>query len=450
MGIAQRLSHDLVVRMMGLGLLVGAIFPFLVFELGIPRKTALTPAFFGACLGVGAVVGAFCYFLAKHAAAPKLKALVASALRIELDFKQGGPENENRACSVEDKLVPEDSNDIIGKTAHAFNHLATTLCDSLNAQRSAHMFIRIMSTNLELEDLANNALDLFIDQTGASGGIIIRDEGGTLGIVACRGIKNPAEVVSSDHVLRVFNRRKSEALRVPADIHLDGILAEFRPAETLCFPVLYEGVALGVIVLASSDNFGPKQRALAEFFSHGFGLPLNNAFAHERLEKLAALDPLTGVYNRGFGLGRLHEEFERAVRASSHLGVLMMDIDFFKAVNDTYGHLVGDRVLKAVASSARSALRQGDVLLRYGGEEFLAVLPAAPSDDLAQVGERIRRAVADIAVPEAHQIVRVTLSLGGVALQDQGVEREASLLELADAALYQAKQTGRDKVQIVR
>jgi diguanylate cyclase (GGDEF)-like protein len=227
-------------------------------------------------------------------------------------------------------------------------------------------------------------------------------------------------------------------------------LAEFRPAETLCFPVLYEGVALGVIVLASSDNFGPKQRALAEFFSHGFGLPLNKAFAHERLEKLAALDPLTGVYNRGFGLGRLHEEFERAVRASSHLGVLMMDIDFFKAVNDTYGHLVGDRVLKAVASSARSALRQGDVLLRYGGEEFLAVLPAAPSDDLAQVGERIRRAVADIAVPEAHQIVRVTLSLGGVALQDQGVEREASLLELADAALYQAKQTGRDKVQIVR
>jgi len=92
-----------------------------------------------------------------------------------------------------------------------------------------------------------------------------------------------------------------------------------------------------------------------------------------------------------FDLGRLREEFGRSVRANTPFGVLILDIDHFKAVNDTYGYLVGDHVLKSVCAIARSALCEGDVLLRYGGEEFLAVLPAASADDLRRVGERLRK-----------------------------------------------------------
>jgi diguanylate cyclase (GGDEF)-like protein len=127
----------------------------------------------------------------------------------------------------------------------------------------------------------------------------------------------------------------------------------------------------------------------------------------------------------------------------------MMDIDLFKAVNDTYGHLVGDRVLKAIAGAARGVLREGDILVRYGGEEFLAVLPAASSDDVAFIGERIRRAVEDMVVPEGQHMVRVTLSVGGAALSDPNVNKETDLIELADQALYQVKQSGRNRVQVV-
>ena len=89
------------------------------------------------------------------------------------------------------------------------------------------------------------------------------------------------------------------------------------------------------------------------------------------------MDPLTDAYNRRFGLARLREEFSRAVRAENPLGILMLDLDHFKAINDTYGHLVGDRVLRAVATACRRVVREGDILIRYGGEEFLVLLPGA-------------------------------------------------------------------------
>jgi len=185
-------------------------------------------------------------------------------------------------------------------------------------------------------------------------------------------------------------------------------------------------------------------------FLQGLGLALNNAMAHDRLQRLAALDPLTGVYNRRFGLVRLHEEFGRAVRANTPVGILMLDIDHFKAVNDTYGHLVGDRLLKSICAIARSSLREGDVLLRYGGEEFLAVLPAASAEDLRLVGERLRRAVEDSALSDGAKTVRVTLSVGGAAYPNQNVESEEVLIRLADEALYRAKDSGRNRVEISR
>ena len=136
------------------------------------------------------------------------------------------------------------------------------------------------------------------------------------------------------------------------------------------------------------------------------------------------------------------------MRTAAPLGVLMLDIDHFKAVNDTYGHLVGDRVLKSVCAIVRSSLREGDVLLRYGGEELLAVLPAASSTDLHEMGERLRQAVEDSSVTDGEKTVRVTLSAGGAAYPTHNVEREDGLIGLADEALYRAKKGGRNRVEI--
>lgn len=151
-----------------------------------------------------------------------------------------------------------------------------------------------------------------------------------------------------------------------------------------------------------------------------------------RLTKRVFSDP--AIWTVGFGL----------------LGAIRLDIDQFKSVNDTYGHLFGDRILTSVAGIVSSILREGDILIRYGGEEFLAVLPAASSADTRAIGERVRRAVADSTVVEGSQTVRITVSIGGAAYPNQNVESEESLVELADAALYAAKQAGRDCVHIAR
>ena len=192
--------------------------------------------------------------------------------------------------------------------------------------------------------------------------------------------------------------------------------------------------------------------ATRQFHTHvqGLSLAVHNALAHGDLQRLAALDPLTGVFNRRFGARRLQEEFGRSVRSDAPLGALMFDIDHFKRVNDAYGHLVGDRVLRAVTDAAKSVLREGDVLVRYGGEEFLAILPAAASKDAALIAERLRRSVADLVVAEGDQQVRVTVSLGVASCPDEAIKEPEALIKLADDALYQAKQGGRDQVVVAR
>ena len=177
-------------------------------------------------------------------------------------------------------------------------------------------------------------------------------------------------------------------------------------------------------------------------------MALHNALLYDRLERLAALDPLTSLYNRRFGMARLHEEFGRAVRSTTPLGVLMFDIDHFKQVNDTYGHLAGDRVLVRVATLARAVMRDGDVIVRYGGEEFLAILPGASRNDLYNVGERLRRMIEDAAVADGEQTIRVTVSIGGTAYPEVDVADETTLVNQADKALYASKESGRNRVTI--
>jgi len=306
----------------------------------------------------------------------------------------------------------------------------------------------MLSSRLELDTVANGALHQLLEHTGAAAGAILVDTGGHLQVQASLGVRDPESIVDRDLVRDAQRTGATEVLEVPRDVEIEGALVDFRPRAVLFLPVSHKNVPLGVVVMASTESFEPEDLARLDLFRHGLGLALNNALAHDRLQRLAALDPLTGVYNRRFGLGRLHEEFGRAIRANSPLGVMMLDLDHFKSVNDTYGHQVGDRLLTSVAGIVSSILREGDILVRYGGEEFLAVLPAASSENLRAIGERVRRAVEDSSLVDGSQMVRITVSIGGAAYPNQNVESEESLVELADEALYAAKQSGRNLVEI--
>jgi diguanylate cyclase (GGDEF)-like protein len=185
---------------------------------------------------------------------------------------------------------------------------------------------------------------------------------------------------------------------------------------------------------------------MLDVFVNGLGLALHNAMTYDQVQRLAAIDSLTAFYNRRFGLIRLREECTRAVSNDGYLGVIMFDVDHFKQINDTYGHPVGDKILNQVGNITRNVVRDGDVLVRYGGDEFLAVIVGASHNDTMEIAEKLRRAASEFQFTNQHQAIHITLSIGVVSYPNQNCENETDLIDAADQALYMAKEAGRNQV----
>jgi len=159
------------------------------------------------------------------------------------------------------------------------------------------------------------------------------------------------------------------------------------------------------------------------------------------LEKMAITDDLTQIFNRGHILSRLNDEIKRSERHHGNLSVVMIDIDRFKLINDIYGHQTGDKVLKQIADTLKKSLRETDMLGRYGGEEFLAVLPETDLNNAFYAAERMRKKICELQWKEAD--LHVTISCGIAEFKIK--EKDFELLRRADNLLYKAKAEGRDK-----
>ncbi len=171
--------------------------------------------------------------------------------------------------------------------------------------------------------------------------------------------------------------------------------------------------------------------------------------SNELLRELSYTDPLTRLYNRRYLMDALVKEFQRAGRKKGFLSLALLDIDHFKAINDTHGHQQGDAVLTALAAVVQGELRSYDIVARYGGEEFIALLPdTSPADGIA-VAERLRAAVERMVFPPPLGQLRVTVSLGVAAYPAGGIATVNDLIREADAALYRAKNGGRNRVVLM-
>jgi diguanylate cyclase (GGDEF)-like protein len=164
----------------------------------------------------------------------------------------------------------------------------------------------------------------------------------------------------------------------------------------------------------------------------------------EQTERLATIDGLTGLTNHRTFQGRLDEHLAQAQRYGKKVSLLLCDIDHFKSVNDTYGHPVGDLVLKGVARTLAREARTTDVVARYGGEEFAIVMPETDATGALVIAERIRERVSRLLFESEQGSLRVTLSLG-IATVPEDAAGKAELLERADGALYHAKRHGRNR-----
>jgi diguanylate cyclase (GGDEF)-like protein len=172
---------------------------------------------------------------------------------------------------------------------------------------------------------------------------------------------------------------------------------------------------------------------------------LQRSLLHSQLKAQARTDPKTGVLNAGAWQGEATLAIARAQRHREPLALLLADVDHFKMVNDTHGHLTGDAVLRTLATEMRDQVRDSDLVGRFGGEEFVILLTATGVAEACQVAERIRRGACVVKVLTPDTIVGVTVSIGVAALGSHGADL-FELLAAADIALYRAKNTGRDRV----
>jgi diguanylate cyclase (GGDEF)-like protein len=214
-------------------------------------------------------------------------------------------------------------------------------------------------------------------------------------------------------------------------------------------PILMYGGCEGVLAIQSraSAAFGNEQRRLLE----SIGLQVAAALQNAHLYEMAMVDGLTGLFVRRYFDARIDEEIERSKRYGQPFSVVMMDIDDFKHLNDTYGHLLGDRVLRGVAQVVKTQMRGVDTAARYGGEEISIVLPRTEMVAALNQAERIRAAIAELRVTAeggAGPAVGVTASFGIAAYPESGATTAEDVVRRADRALYRAKKTGKNRVEL--
>ena len=213
----------------------------------------------------------------------------------------------------------------------------------------------------------------------------------------------------------------------------------------LMIPLQAHDVKWAILEIHLPGESPPDRTALSNFHILADGLARlieNNA----HLEKMVSIDRLTRVHNRNYYEMQVPLEIERANRNKMTLAFLIIDIDDFKKVNDVYGHAVGDHVLRLVAQTVRKSLRKIDLLFRYGGEEFIVLLPGTAAESAQRTAERIRGIVARAEHPlDDGRRVKVTISIGG-CIYPQDAQNESHLLRMADKALYLAKEKGKNRV----
>lgn len=259
-----------------------------------------------------------------------------------------------------------------------------------------------------------------------------------------KGILGPTVVSTDRGDVPVIDLAREVASRQGAAVRPDGIDLHGQA----CFPMIAAGTSLGVLGLpAASPALAPARRLVIGSAVALVGVSLNSVRLLQEIRESSLRDPLTGCANRAHAMEVLITELARARRSRQPVSLLMFDVDRFKLINDLHGHLCGDAVLAEVGARLRDSLRSSDLKCRYGGEEFLVLLPETPLEGGVRAAETLRQELSKIEVLWNREIVRLTGSFG-VACARPDEDDPLVLIARADEALYRAKREGRDRVRV--
>ena len=293
---------------------------------------------------------------------------------------------------------------------------------------------------------------------------LLRDSG--LEVVGVRGFENNEQILgicfpfSADTPNKVVIEQKQPYILADSPAKYPSFLQE--PHRNIRgwmgVPILLQDQVIGMLTLDSRQpgKFTAAHARMATAFAAHVAISLENTRLFNEVQRLATHDYLTGIYNRRYFMELARQSFQRAARYDEDLSVIMIDVDRFKSVNDTYGHQAGDQVLQQIAQACLKQLRSTDLIGRYGGEEFIIFLPqtaaskyhADREQHLAyQTAERLRKAIEDLTILTGRGTINPTISLGVAGKTERCLEIE-QVIECADLALLESKSAGRNRITI--
>lgn len=309
---------------------------------------------------------------------------------------------------------------------------------------------RQTTTVLDIRELLDKVCMLVVSSFDVDHVSVLLNEGDSLVLRAHEGVLTPAVVpeIPVPASTGLYGRALTMSFAMlENEIAPGGDLAALceEAQSEICLPLVAMGQPLGVLVLDSKrkNAFDPTEIQPLQSVADICAGAIQNAHYFEQVRQLAYRDGLTSVFNRRYFESQILQEISRAERYEGTLSVLMLDLDGFKKLNDEFGHLLGDEVLRRVSAIFSENLRKSDILCRYGGDEFAVLLPSTAGQNATKVAEKLRAAVASCEFPGVPR--PVTLTIGVAAYPLHGRDRD-DLIKAADNALYAAKQAGRNRV----
>jgi diguanylate cyclase (GGDEF)-like protein len=352
-----------------------------------------------------------------------------------------------------DQQVPTPGNDEFAQFGRAFNDMSAQLerrIDELEDERrrvqdAVGRFGVALASTHDVTALLDVVLRSAMQVARARGGrLLVTDEVSNVLVEQLRAGETEGAAVLLDSETRAPDGVEGRALQ-----ELTPMIGD-EPVHALAAPLVTEASVLGLLTLVGpEDGAFDEQAARAVGSLAGQGaVAIENARLHRLIQKQARTDGLTSLANHREFQEQLAHEVERAQRFGVPVGLVLLDLDDFKMINDRYGHLAGDNVLKAVSGALRGAIRDIDQASRYGGEEFAVILPHTTVEGGARLAERLRQAIAERVAnaPDGRQI-RITASFGVAGLPAHAAT-QVELIATADAALYRAKQSGKNRVAV--
>ena len=312
-----------------------------------------------------------------------------------------------------------------------------------------------LNQSVQQKDVLTEGLETIVSMIGARFGyVVLADEFGRPGLRGSYRLPEAVQVAFDAYPIcpvcksfeRLFNGEYQEPITfMPCKVLFD---VSISYPGLISIPLKLAEKQLGFLnlVMAPEVIFSGDEISLLQTLGDQFSAAIERTRMYEQFEKLAMIDSLTGLYNRRqlFILGQI--EFSRACRYNHSIAVLMLDIDLFKKVNDVYGHLIGDQVLQEIANRCRSILRNSDIIGRFGGEEFLFLLPETSIQQAQNIANRIRLLILDRPIMTDRGDISISVSLGISNMDGDCDSRLDWIIDQADQALLRAKELGRNRV----